>query len=73
MKFQVAGNSNNTVEFTTFIDDNGDFNVAVNGVKVLFIEKGKGRLFTRFIEEDDAANLKETGFELHDYGLIVNP
>ena len=73
MKFQVAGDSSNTVEFDTFIDEDGDFNVTVNGVKVLFIDKWKGRLFTWFIEKGDAANLEKTGFELSDVGLIVNP
>ena len=73
MKFQVAGDSSSTVEFDTVIDEDGDFNVTVNGVKVLFIEKEKGRLFTWFIEKDDAANLKKTGFELSGSGLIVNP
>lgn len=53
MAFVIKGQKSEPhIEFSVSIED-GDFTVKANGVDLLFIENGNGKLYTFTINEDD--------------------
>jgi hypothetical protein len=65
MKFIQKGvEAAETVEFTSYIDGDGDFVVTADGVKLGFFDSDNGGAFERFyIDEDERERLSAKGFE----------
>lgn len=67
--FIINGQKNSTVNFTSEVDDDGDFVLFANGSRILFIAANDGTI-NRIWNDPDQQN--KTGLKYNSHGIIVD-